>query len=937
MTWKDVQREFTAANWGNKADFDRFLRDAQAQDGADLLKLLPLVQDGSDPSSPVRRARLTAFARMTEQVRDPRLFATLLKASRQGDEALRKTLIPLLVQCSEPRHHGEVVAGLKSAELADRRFAATVLRQIGGRTALEAIEASLPGGGWTSRTEAMELAAELGGHYAIEVLTKLLGIGSPQEKLMAVRLLADPRYVKARRRAALEALRVALADTQFQVVIEAIKGMGQLASEDEYWELIGPFLESADRRVQLAVLRTLSSFPKPRTVHEIARLYRTGQPTIREVAVRVLGEIGLEECLPILVQALSDPHLPVRNAALDTVVDLGKQRRVEMGRMVLWLLRSPDVNVRRSALEVVRQVGDPMGELWPRLLRLLRDEDWWIRERVVDVLVEVAGSELTRHVVAYLNDDSDVIRRYAVEVLMRIRDPRSVGALVRAAQEDKDWWVRERAVEAIGVLGEVRAVPHVIAMAEADPALGYAAVQALGQLRSPDALRFLGRALAAEDADLRLEALSAVEAVGDPSVSGWVQPLLDDRDHRVRTCAENLLHRWRTQVEAEASGVGVGERLTGLERLLWTMVKAGGDDLFLVSDRPPLMKRHGEMVPLSERVVTPEQVELTLRSVMMPVQIDRMDQLLDVDFSYEIPSLSRRFRANVFRQNDGWSAVFRKISSDVFTFEHLGLPKVIERLCDLPDGLVLIGGPTGSGKSTTLASMIHHLNGHYGKHIITIEDPIEVVHEHRRSLMTQREVGTHTRSFSAALRSTLREDPDVILVGEMRDLETISFAISAAETGHLVFGTVHTASAVNSVDRLINTFPGGQQGQVRAMLAQTLRAVVCQQLLRRRDAGGRALAVEVLLNNDAVANIIRKGQAFQLHSIIATSREQGMQGMDAELMRLLRAGVITPEEAYVKALDKRDFEPLIAGDGGPGAVAAPGSPAASRASQSGRR
>lgn len=913
-SFKNVQRDLTAASWAGKAEFDRFLLEARSVDSADFLKLIPLLSDAADPGSPVRKARLQAFGRATEHVRDPKLFAQLLKACRTGDEALRRTLVPLLVQCSDAKHHGEIVQGLKHADPLERRFAATLLRAVGGRTALDAIDQALSSSGWTSRLEAMELAVELGGHYAIESLARILQHGQPPEKQLAVKLLSDPRYMKARRRAALEALRPALSDPSMQVVLEALRGMGNLAPEDEYFELLAPFLESADRRVQLAVIRSLSAFPTARTVTELGRLYRTGQPAIREAVARVLGEIGIEDVLSVLVQAVGDPHLQVRNVALDVVVTLGKARKIEVSRMMLWLLRSPDVTVRRQALEIVRQVGDPVGELWPRLLRLLRDEDWWVRERVVDVLVEVAGTEITRHVAAYLQDESDVIRRYAVEVLSRIRDPRSLGALVRAAQEDSDWWVRERAVESLGEIGDPRVAPHIVQLATRDEALVFPAVQALGKLRAAEAVEFLCARLDSDDVDLRLEALSSLQAIGDLGAAPWVQPLCEDTDHRVRGAAEQLMHEWRTQYEAESMGQNVADRLSGLERLLWTMVRAGGDDLFLISNRPPSMKRMGEVVPLSERVIAPEQVELALKAVLTAQQMEQLSRLEDVDFSYEIPSLGRRFRANIFVQQDGWSAVFRKINNEVMTFEQLGVPAVVARLCELPDGLVLVGGPTGSGKSTTLASMIHHINEQWGRHIITIEDPIEVVHEHRRSVMTQREVGSHTRSFGAALRSTLREDPDVILVGEMRDLETISFAISAAETGHLVFGTVHTASAQTTVDRLINTFPAAQQHQVRTMLAQTMRAVVCQQLVRRKDGQGRALAVEVLLNNDAVANLIRKGQAFQLGSLVTTSREQGMQSMDQELMRLLRAGQISAEEAYMKAIEKREFEPHLIGE-----------------------
>jgi len=239
------------------------------------------------------------------------------------------------------------------------------------------------------------------------------------------------------------------------------------------------------------------------------------------------------------------------------------------------------------------------------------------------------------------------------------------------------------------------------------------------------------------------------------------------------------------------------------------------------------------------------------------------------------------------------------------------LPPLVRTFGDLKNGLVLVGGPTGSGKSTTLAALIDYINRTSGRHIISLEDPIEVIHRRKESLVNQREVGTHTRSFAAALRSTLREDPNVILVGEMRDLATIEFTVVAAETGHLVFGTVHTVSAATTVDRIVSAFPPGQQQQVRSTLADSLRAVVCQYLMKEKNGPGRVLAVELLVNNEAVGNLIRKGKAFQLPSVISTSREQGMQLMDNDLMRLVKEGKISAGDGYVKAISKKDFEPFV--------------------------
>jgi twitching motility protein PilT len=314
--------------------------------------------------------------------------------------------------------------------------------------------------------------------------------------------------------------------------------------------------------------------------------------------------------------------------------------------------------------------------------------------------------------------------------------------------------------------------------------------------------------------------------------------------------------------------------------------------------------------------VSNDELASMLTSAMSGTQATDLAAGRDIDLSYAVKAYALRFRASIFRQATGLGAVFRHVRQTIPDIAALGLPPIIETFGDYPQGLVLIGGPTGSGKSTTLAALIDSINRRHNWHIVTIEDPVEVVHAQRESLVNQREVGTHARSFGTALRSTLRQDPDVILVGELRDLETIEFAVNAAETGHLVFGTVHTVSADSSIERLIHAFPGRQQYLIRSMLAESLEAVVCQQLLRRVDRPeARVVAAEVMINGDAIANLIRKEKTFQIASVIATHREEGMILMDQELERLVKQGVIDPDEALMKAVDKNAFATMLVSGG----------------------
>jgi twitching motility protein PilT len=595
---------------------------------------------------------------------------------------------------------------------------------------------------------------------------------------------------------------------------------------------------------------------------------------------------------------------------------LGKAGKIDLARTVIWLLRSRDVNVRRMAVELVQTVENPDGELWAKLLTFLRDEDWWVRERVMDALADMAGEKLLRHLAGFLQDPSDIIRRFGVDALLRLRSPASLGTLLRTAASDPDWWVRERAIEAVAAIRDPRAVPHLVDILLKNPHLQVACLTSLAELGGDAAAPHVASLLQSDDSDVQLAALRCLRVVGGSAQAPVVQPLLRDPRPEVRALARELIVRWGDASRAERAP---GEQpLSVLDQLLVAVAHRQGDDLILAPGRKPLMKRMGITAPIAATVLSAEKVKSLLAPHLSLQQLEGLDGGQEVDFSYRVESEDLRFRVNVFQQLGGVGAVFRIIKASLPELEKLGLPPVVTGLAELQNGLVLVGGATGAGKSTTLAALIDHINRAAPRHIITLEDPIEVVHKWDRGLVNQREVGTHTGSFTAALRSTLRQDPDVVLVGELRDLPTISFAVTAAETGHLVFGTIHTVSAAGTVDRLVNAFPAGQQDHVRSMLAGSLRAVICQHLVPRADGHGRCLAVEVMLNSDAVANLIRKGKAFQIPSVISTSREQGMQLMDVELLRLAREGTISVDEAYARALSKKDFESLIsAQDGSP--------------------
>jgi len=338
------------------------------------------------------------------------------------------------------------------------------------------------------------------------------------------------------------------------------------------------------------------------------------------------------------------------------------------------------------------------------------------------------------------------------------------------------------------------------------------------------------------------------------------------------------------------------------------LMNEGGSDLHLSAGVKPQMRKHGELTEIVFKYdcLTNEMLTELLSEICSEEQWKKFLDKKDLDFAYEIPGKAR-FRANYYCQKRGMGAVFRIIPDTILTVEQLGLPPQVLRFADYSRGLILVTGATGSGKSTTLAGIIDFINKNRPDHILTVEDPVEFVHKPARCLINHREVGAHTQSFAAALKAALREDPDVILVGEMRDLETIELAITAAETGHLVFGTLHTNSAAKTIDRIIDVFPEGRQAQIRAMLSESLKGVVCQQLFKRVDKPGRVAALEIMFVNSAIANLIREGKTFQIPSSIQTGKAEGMQLMDGAIKELLTDGKISPEEAYAKCFDKKAF------------------------------
>lgn len=877
-----------------------------AVDRRDVGSLLELLTDPKLDAGPQHQNRCSAFKTLCLRAPDPSFFEPIVGALGRADPLLRRAMVAILPKVNDVDRHDLLCAQLGSADREVRRDVAAVLDAVAGPSALRELTKLASRPSFPGRRDAIEVMVPKARHRALELLRAVLEHGTMPERLRTLELLGDRELMGGDLGGAVEAVVGVLDDRDPRIAEAAFKAFAGLADETTFFEALEPRLHAED--VSPVLVEALGHFPTRRSADLLTARLRRGPAVVQLAAIRALRKIATDDVVAGLVEALHLEDQALRRNAQDALQELGESGAVDLAKLLLMLLASPLPHVRRAASSLAGAVkgGTPLTH---QLLAALRDEDWWVRERVLDAIVELGLPQLADGLVEFLGDERPEIRRYAVFGLLRLRDAATLGAMLRTAVVDPDWWVREQAVQAVGVLGDERAVPYLEALLVERADLRVATIEALGLLHADESLLNRAELTADPDPAVRLAMLEALAKLDrGQKASFFVQACTNDEEPRVAKVAREILDRWKLATDADASAsVGL------LDRLLVATARHGADDLMLAPGRAPLVKHLGEIQPITRGVLDEAEMERMVLPVLSTVQREALANGHDVDLSYDVPGFDLRYRINVFRQLSGLSAVFRRVRQDLPGLDALGLPEVVKRFADYPNGLVLVGGPTGSGKSTTLAALIGYINEHLGRHIVTIEDPIEFVHPQRESLVNQREVGSHAPSFAAALRGTLRQDPDVILVGELRDRETIEFAVNAAETGHLVFATVHTTSAATSIDRLIHACEPSRQPVIRAMLAESLRAVLCQQLLRSRDGSGRrVLACEILVSNDAVANVIRKDKAFQLPSVITTGGAQGMRLMDADLAALVRSGAVDPDDAMLKAQDKAAFAELVA-------------------------
>jgi twitching motility protein PilT len=654
-----------------------------------------------------------------------------------------------------------------------------------------------------------------------------------------------------------------------------------------------------------------------RAIPKWQKLARDGNPHIREKALEFLATQAPASSIPLFVDQLPTASYAVQQMIVGALTRAAVGRGPEFADQLLPLIASGEASTRTSVMKILMAIGDP-AEIIKRYVRFSKTLAGFVRDRALDS-IRAFGDELIDPVVELLSDPDEDVRAAAIGVASVFDDPRIVPATITLLK-DSDWWIRIAAADALGRLKDPRAVEPLIA-ALADPDLKWSAVDALGRIADPRALNALGQLLADPAPDVRIEVLQALKHFTHQAVPQVVMKVAtSDPDRNVRTRALDILDEIAKRDQLSQADVAnvrtnalvarAGQGDPTLHALLMATRNGGGSDFHLSVDQPPIIRLSAELVRAQGEPFTPQQTEEMLREILTEKQWETLEKTHQLDFCYTIPQ-GGRYRGNVFFDHKGYNGVFRVIPEKPPTINELGLPGQLSEIADYHQGLVIVCGPSGSGKSTTLAALVNLFNETRNDHVLTMEDPVEFVHPFKNCLINQREVGSHTESFSRALRAALREDPDVIVIGELRDNESILLALTAAETGHIVLGTLNSTSAPKAIDRIIGSFPSDEQPQVRASLSESLKYVIAQRLLPAKEGRKQVACFEILKGTSNIGSMIRDEKTFQIYSAMQIGRSLGMQTFDEALKDLVRREQISAETAYMAANKREEFEPLL--------------------------
>ena len=654
----------------------------------------------------------------------------------------------------------------------------------------------------------------------------------------------------------------------------------------------------------------------PADIREVVKgLTEDKDERIRLKCIQILCEEPTDAVVDLIIDRLAHENYNIRTAIIKELDRLMENPALGMVDKLLPLLSQGDDQIRSAALTLTTKHSDSK-EIIRKILIMSNELMGWMRDRILRTIREV-GEELVVAIAELLEHPDQEVWTKALMFASDFDTPILVKPAIKLLKEKGDWWTRIIAMDLLGRLADERAVDPLIECL-ADDEVKWSAVEALTRIGSPRSLGPIARLLGDKAPEVRMQVIQALELYNDARSLPLLQKSMQkDPDVQVR---ERALTAYRKISESTGESIdekklrasfAYGKAERRIDKLLTEARRIGASDLHVSPRSQPVIRMAGELHKIGSREFSSEQTNSLIEGMLTKKQLERFNEEHQLDFCYVIAGVGR-YRANVFKQRLGYAGVFRVIPNELPTFLDTGLPEHLIDLVNYHQGLIIISGPAGSGKSTTLAALVNLINEKKRHHILTLEDPIEFVHPYKNSLVNQREIGTHSATFASALRAALREDPDVIVVGELRDQETMTLAMTAAETGHVVIATMNTTSAVKTVDRLVEAFPAKEQPSVRMMLSESLKVVTSQNLMPRADANkGRVAVHEVLMINGPVCNLIRDGKTSHIHSTMTVGKEQGMQTTDMALQVLFERGIIRAEDAYVRAQQKDQFEAIV--------------------------
>ncbi len=696
------------------------------------------------------------------------------------------------------------------------------------------------------------------------------------------------------------------------------------ALEPVLWQLAG----TGRLEERLAFLSRLAQGKvDARALQRWQRLVRDTDKTIREKALAVLVQHDLSGSVEVFVEQIPLVGYSTQQQLVEALTRAAAGQGAAFADRVLPLMASGDAATRSAVLKILLGMDD-RAQVVRRYIVFSKTLAGWARDRALESM-KAFGSDLLEPTIALLSDPDEEVRASAMLVAQSFEDPRIVPATI-GLLKDPDWWIRITAAESLGRLKDPRGVAPLVEALK-DPETRWSAVEALGRIADLRAAPALSQLLSDPAPEVRIEVLHALSHFEHPQMLDFVRNVAkQDSSRAVRSraleIAREMAARGNTTLADEgalsqaalAARSGAGE--PRLNALLVATRNAGASDFHLAVGQPPMLRLAADLVKAQGEPFTAEQTAAMIDEILSETQRERLQKERQLDLCHYIATAGR-YRANVFVDQKGTNAVFRVIPERPPTIAEIGLPPHLSEIADYHQGLVLVCGPSGSGKSTTLAALVNLFNETRHDHVITLEDPVEFVHPFKNCLVNQREVGSATQSFARALRAALREDPDVIVIGEMRDPESVSLALTAAETGHIVLGTLNSTSAPKAIDRILSSFPVDEQGQVRASLSESLKYVIAQRLLPSKEPRKQIACFEVLKSTLAIANMIRDEKTYQIPSAMQIGRSQGMQTFDDALRALLAAGKITGEAAYRAAAKKEEFEAYLPGGAATGGAA----------------